>query len=83
MGVLQISVSDQAANLLQRLPPPELEVLKRQMTAWLEAKLQVQQDNNVFTLADFQEAMEMTDEDMVLTFGEEYLLANNWKAHEA
>jgi hypothetical protein len=96
MSVLQISVNDQTAKMLGAIPAPELEALKRRMTIWLETELRVRQQNllvvrdaattksqSVFTLTDFQEAMQMTDEDMLLTFGEAYLLAHNWHPHEA
>lgn len=36
-----------------------------------------------FSLNDFQEAMDMSDEDMVLTFGEGYLREHNWQPSHA
>lgn len=36
-----------------------------------------------FSLTDFQKAMEMTDEEMVLTFGEEYLREHKWQSSYA
>lgn len=35
--------------------------------------------SETFSLNDFQQAMDMTDEDMELTFGEEYLQEHQWQ----
>ncbi len=39
--------------------------------------------SDAFSMNDFQEAMSMTDEDMDLTFGEDYLQTKNWQPSHA
>ena len=89
MTTLEIPVSPAAAPLLGRISPQDWEALRKYLSGMLELELKKIQPPQAgapstglsFSLRDFQEAMGMTDEDMVLTFGLEYLQSKNWPGH--
>jgi hypothetical protein len=82
MNVVRIPVSERAAKRFRTLPKQEQNVLASKVTAMLEQEL-AQLETTSGNLTDFQDAMGMTNRDMILTFGEAYLTEKNWKpAHD-
>ncbi|MBC7777027.1 MAG: hypothetical protein H7246_16465 [Phycisphaerae bacterium] len=79
--VLDIPQSQDVPLLLALLKRLNVRVVQKSSTPSEQA--QADDMAKAFSLSDFQEAMEMTDEDMVLTFGEEYLLEHKWQSSYA
>ncbi len=72
MNAVRISISDTAVARFRRLPRQKQQLLKDKVAAMLEQEL-AQTETSGGNLSDFQSAMGMSDTDMVLTFGEDYL----------
>ncbi|MFN0033665.1 MAG: hypothetical protein ACKVUS_01275 [Saprospiraceae bacterium] len=75
--VLDIPQSQDVPLLLALLKRLNVRVVQKASTPG--EQVQAVDVAGAFSLTDFQEAMEMTDEDMVLTFGEEYLQEHKWQ----
>lgn len=75
MNVLTIPLSKPAIERFRQLPKPEQTLLKNKVAALLEQALA---NSTVENMAVFQEAMQMSNDDMLLTFGADYLSARNW-----
>ncbi|GAB3639920.1 hypothetical protein [Spirosoma arcticum] len=82
MNAVQIPLSEPAIERFQQLPKPKQALLKIKVAALLEQELGLAATTSEHLTA-FQEAMQMTDEDMLLTFGADYLSARNWVATHA
>lgn len=82
MNTISIPVSQGLIERFRQLPTQKQKLLKAKVATLLEQELtpSVATDMN---LTDFQEAMNMSNDDMVLTFGEAYLSQRNWvSTHE-
>lgn len=77
--VLEVSQSQDLDLLLTLLKRLNIKVVQKIATTDQPlVQNSSQSAGESFTLNDFQDAMEMSDEEMALTFGEEYLLKNKW-----
>lgn len=82
MNVVRIPINAAAIERFRRLPKQKQKLLKDKVAALLEQELN-QSATGDGDMTDFQEAMGMTNIDMVLTFGESYLQEKKWSpAHE-
>lgn len=83
--ILEVAQNQDLHLLLALLKKLNVKVVHKVTTTDLP---EVPNDNqrhfdDAFTLNDFQEAMGISDEEMTLTFGEEYLSKNKWHPTQA
>ncbi|PRY34623.1 hypothetical protein CLV58_11616 [Spirosoma oryzae] len=79
MTTVQIPITEQVAQRFQQLPRPQQQAITDKVALLLIQELN-RVDVPAGTLHDFQDAMRMSDEDMRLTFGNDYLIQHNWQA---
>lgn len=79
MSTVRIPISDIAGNSLKKMPKEKQSAIRNRISSLLEQEINKSEQ---FDLNDFQEVMEMSNQDMILTFGEEYLRKNNWLPSE-
>lgn len=82
MTTVQIPISEQVAQRFRSLPGPQQQAITNKVTSLLIQELE-QIEAPTGTLSDFQEAMQMSDDDMRLTFGDEYLTQRHWQPANA
>lgn len=79
MTMVQIPITEQIAQRFHQLPRPQQQAITDKVALLLTQELN-RVDIPAGTLHDFQDAMQMSDEDMRLTFGNDYLIRHNWQA---
>lgn len=82
MATVQIPTTEQVAQRFSNLSRPQQQAITDKVTSLLIQELE-QVDASSGTLIDFQEAMQMSDDDMRLTFGDEYLTQRRWQPANA
>jgi len=82
MNTISIPVSQGLVERFRQLPTQKQKLLKAKVATLLEQELAPSGATDM-NLTDFQEAMNMSNNDMVLTFGEVYLNQRSWvSTHE-
>ncbi|MCP9756297.1 hypothetical protein EGI26_14125 [Lacihabitans sp. CCS-44] len=79
MSTVRIPISDTASNTLKRLSRQKQSIIRSRISSILEEEIK---NETSFDLNDYQDVMNMTDREMLLTFGEEYLKNKGWVASE-
>jgi mRNA-degrading endonuclease RelE of RelBE toxin-antitoxin system len=77
MSTVRIPISDTASNNLKRLSRQKQSIIRSRISSILEEEIK---NETLFDLNDYQDVMNMTDREMLLTFGEEYLKNKGWVA---
>ena len=70
MSTIRIPISDTASNTLKRLSRQKQSIIRSRISSILEEEIK---NETLFDLNDYQDVMNMTDREMLLTFGEDYL----------
>lgn len=79
MSIVRIPISDTASNTLKRFSRQKQLTIRSRISEILEKEIK---NEMVFDLNDYQDVMNMTDKEMLSTFGEDYLLNKGWVASE-
>ncbi|MCP9764735.1 hypothetical protein [Lacihabitans soyangensis] len=77
MSTIRIPISDTASNTLKRLSRQKQSIIRSRISSILEEEIK---NETLFDLNDYQDVMNMTDREMLLTFGEDYLQNKGWVA---
>ena len=77
MSTVRIPISDTAINTLKSLSRQKQSIIRSRISSILEEEIK---NETLFNLNDYQQVMDFTDREMLLTFGEDYLLDKGWLA---